>query len=436
MQTPSVTLLSLPNELLALIAAAGQSWSRVRDFLPQATLEWTLSHVSRCLRNVMIGNPALWTVVEADLSLEGSVEIARLYLKRSHNLPLAVTLQHRSELPGISKHERVTKRLSPLVLPINRISWLRIAVHTQRGDDLLLAPFRGLAAPALRHLEVVNLVSNSRTRPIKLFSAGAPRIRFLKMYAQDLQSPMPWTSSLTHLELRQYHGNQSLDKVLAHCPSLVYLYLDMQQAPLNHRVRIPSLQSLYITIPNILNGTPLEIIDVFDTPSLTEFTIMGFHGFDIFELFSSTSLPHASFPSLDSLCFVKNHRWPCYCEYNNISFPETSCTPFYLFPALSSLALIDVCFISHIVKAVAPTSATCPALQTIAISTKTAVEDVRSAVSDTMDSYLQHDQPLPTLRLSPALASCEEWQKNGIAVEKFDPMDVLQVFLVSDSQYA
>ncbi|KAF7344442.1 hypothetical protein MSAN_01925500 [Mycena sanguinolenta] len=440
-QTPSVTLLSLPNELLALIASAGQNHSRVRDSLPEPTSELALSHVSRRLRRVMIGSPELWTVVEVDLSFEGSVEIFRLYLERSHNLPLAVALQHLSVITASAQRELVTKQLSQLVLHINRISWLRIVLQ-EWGGDLLLAPFRDLAAPILQHLEVVNLIDYYHWDPIPLFLAGAPRMQFLKLYDQKLQLPAPqWTSTLTHLELRRYYrladlydGSKSFDKVLAHCPSLIYLYLDMEWAPLDHQVQIPSLQTLHITTSEYYDL--LETINIFDTPSLTEFTIMGVHGIDIVEFFSSTSLPHASFPALASLCFMKNDRTH-HCEHNDTTLSQTPLNPFQLFPALSSLSLIDVCFTSHIVKCVvAPTSTTCPVLQTIALSTKTAPEDVRSAVLDAMDSYIQHGRPFPTLRLSPALACSEDWQKHGIAVEKFDPTEVLQIFLASDLQYA
>ncbi|KAJ6495382.1 hypothetical protein C8R45DRAFT_987163 [Mycena sanguinolenta] len=442
-QTPAITISSLPNELLAAIAAAGQLRTRVPGLLPDAPSEWTLSHVSHRFRRVMISSSALWTLLEVDLHSEGSVGILGLYLERSQNYSLAVTLQHRSELREDSERELVTKRLSQLVLHINRISWLRIAVQ-EWGGDLLLAPFRDLAAPILQHLEVVNLIDYYHWGPITLFLAGAPRIRFLKVYDQRLRLPGPqWMSSLTHLELRRYHrlgavedqGDKSFDKVLAQCSSLTCLYLDMEGVPLDRRVKISSLQSLYITISESHNLA--EIIDIFDTPSLTEFTIMGVHGLDIFEFFNSTRLPRTSFPSLASLCFVENDRRPCYCEYNKMPFPQGPCPPFRLFPALSSISLINVCFMSRIVKGVVPASATCSVLQTIALSPRTAAtEDVRSAVLDAIHSYLQYGWPLPTLRLSPALASCEDWQKHGIAVDKFDPADIHQVFLASKLKYA
>ncbi|KAF7344440.1 F-box domain-containing protein [Mycena sanguinolenta] len=442
-QTPAATITSLPNELLAVIAAAGQGRSRVPGLLPDPTAEWTLSHVSHRFRRVMIGSPALWTLIEADLHSEGSVEILGLYLERSQNYSLAVTLQHRSELREDSERELATKRLNQLVPHINRISWLRIAVQ-EWGGDLLLAPFRDLAAPILQHLEVVNLIDYYHWDPIALFSAGAPRIQFLKVYDQKIQLPASqWTSTLTHLELRRYHrladlfdGNKSFDKVLAYCPSLIYLYLDMEWASLDHQVQIPSLQTLHITISE--SHELMKIIDIFDAPSLTELTIMGVHGFELFELFNSTSLPRASFPALASLCFVKNNNSTCYCERNIPPPPRAPFTPFQLFPALSSLSLINICFTSRIVEGVViPTSAMCPILQTIALSPRTAaMEAVRSAVLDAMCSYLRYGRSLPTLRLSPALACSEDWQKHGIAVEKFDPTSILQVFLASKLKYA
>ncbi|KAJ6613554.1 hypothetical protein B0H10DRAFT_214777 [Mycena sp. CBHHK59/15] len=97
--TPTATILSLPDELLLLIAAIGLEDARLPfgfNWL-SPRLEWTMSHVSRRFRNVITSAPTLWTQIEVDLPCPGSAEIFKTYLARSQACKIWVTLRDISQ---------------------------------------------------------------------------------------------------------------------------------------------------------------------------------------------------------------------------------------------------------------------------------------------------------------------------------------------------
>jgi hypothetical protein len=192
---------SLPNELLVAIAAAGQEGRFLHSntaFDFKFKSEWTLSHLCRRFRESIVGAPELWTHVEIDLNVRRSVEIFNLYLERCGTRPISATLQYFAA----PNYHLVDKRLRQIVPHMGRI-WrlsIRLRTHVVR---LVLAPFRDVAAPNLRHLEIINKLSYQWSF-VEVFSSGAPRLAFLKMdgFRPQLPAP-PWTTSLTHLELRR-----------------------------------------------------------------------------------------------------------------------------------------------------------------------------------------------------------------------------------------
>ncbi|KAF7344474.1 hypothetical protein MSAN_01929100 [Mycena sanguinolenta] len=417
-ETPTVaTISSLPNELLAAIAAAGR----------EDRVQWALSHVSHRFQTVMVGTPELWAFVQVDFRSEGSVKILQLYLQRSQTCPISATLQHRSSLDQASE-DLIVERLAQIIRHINRISWLRIEVGNL-GAEFLLAPFRDLTALNLEHLEVVNLI-RYQWGPIELFSCGAPGLRFLKLYHQKLQYPPPqWVASLTHLELRHHRRGIALDATLGQCSMLVHLFLDLSFTKLERRARLPFLKSLFLVVPWAEDDFDLlATVTVFDTPSLAECAIDGVHGDQIFDLLSATSPADVSFPALTAFSFVNTHTCPC---ERNMTFPDMASPPsFQLFPALSSLSLVNICFSANLLKGVAvPTSDAWPVLGTAALSPRVdAFEGVRDVVLDAMHAHRLHGLRFPTFRLSPAFLNFEDWQEHSIDVKSFEPADVIQFF--------
>ncbi|KAJ6495400.1 hypothetical protein C8R45DRAFT_170122 [Mycena sanguinolenta] len=422
--TPPLTIFSLPNELLVAVAAAGEKHN----------LQWTLSHVSRRLRSVMVATPTLWTLVEVIPGWDESIELLNLYFGRSQNCLVTLVLRHptwvNQRWEGGEELVRVAKHVAQILLHIHRVSRLSVFA-TRLGTEPLLGMFRDVKAPNLEQFSVTSL-DNYPWSPVDHFFAETPKLRSLKIFESTLRRPLPqWAVSLTHLELRSYEGDEDpLEEFLGECSSLGYLYLDISSAVLEHRVHLPCLERLHLDFSGSEEVLDLlAVVNIFDTPALTELGINGAHGDQVFELLHTKSLPHASFPALRSFSFVSKHTWDCACEIK-MPFPDAISLPFQLFPALSSLTLIDICFAANLVKGVVkPTSATWPVLKTVALSPREdAVEDVRDAVLDAMRSYVQHGLPIPTFRLCPALSSLEDWQENGMTVQAFNAADVLRDF--------
>lgn len=249
--------------------------------------------------------------------------------------------------------------------------------------------------------------------------------------------PAPlWTASLKHLELWQADADVAgpFVEIATRCASLVHLYLDVRDIALvleeeEYQYHILSLTSLQITITDGEDDEfMVAVIDSFNTPSLTEFLIDNAHGEQIFALFNSSSLPRASFPALNSLCFINIHS--CSCE-DDVELSHTISTPpIALFPALSSLTLINQCFTANLVQDIfGPHSQPWPLLQTITLCPfEGTLEAVSDAIQIAVRSKHQRGEPLPKFRLAPALASLENWQEIGADVEIFDPAEIHDVF--------
>ncbi|KAJ6588282.1 hypothetical protein B0H19DRAFT_202399 [Mycena capillaripes] len=410
----TLTIYSLPNELLEAIAAAGQE-GRVPDFQGALKSEWTLSHISRRFREVVVSAPALWTLIGANLAAEGSVEILKIYLERSGGCKIcaALLLPSYADLHDI----RATEESVRLVVPhIHRIRRLRVVLMTAWGRQLL-GPFRDIAAPNLQHLEIVKKGSPVKSSPLELFSSGAPKLTFFKMDC-FVPNPVPtWVASLTHLEFwGQCSVGTNLVKITALCTSLVHFYLDLTKSYTpNSQFRIPSLKFLHLSISDDLNL--LYLLDIFDTPAVTEIKIDGTHGDEISALFSSPAFPCASFAALTTFSFSTTNR----CAHRT-KVTRTS-PPLWLFPALSSLTLIKQCFMRNLVDDLL--GQPWPLLKTVTLyPIESDVEEVHDALLTAIRTKHQRGEPLPTLRLSPSLFSVEAWRDTGAGVEMFDPPDL------------
>ncbi|KAF7350434.1 hypothetical protein MVEN_01348600 [Mycena venus] len=425
---------SLPNELLIAIAVAGQEgdgnlqWT----FKP----EWTLSHVSRRFRDVIVGASALWAHIDTDLDLVGSFEILKLYLERSQAYYISVTLRSSLDM-WKTPHEdsTIVQRLYEIVPHLYHIVKLKIILETLGEAEVLSGPFRDVVAPHLQHLEIIVADVDDWKPTVEMFSPGAPRLRSLRIDGVQLQLPTAqWTASLTHLNLRRTQDLNDLADdpylaITAQCPLLAHLQLDMTWMSAGaEQIYIPTLKSLYISISDSEDNIHLlGILDIFDTPALTEFMVEGTHGDQISTLFNSASLPRSSFPALTSISFVQ--RGTCACEFDlPFSLDALSSPPLALFPALTSLTLINQCFTHTLVEDIlGPASEPWPLLRTVTLCPmKDTVEKVCDALKDAVQSDREHH--IPQLRLSSALLSREDWREIGVDVEVFDPKDVLGNF--------
>ncbi|KAJ6588281.1 hypothetical protein B0H19DRAFT_1098608 [Mycena capillaripes] len=321
------------------------------------------------------------------------------------------------------------KRLRHIIPHIHRTWRLSITLRTRLLGTTLLSSFRDLAAPNLQHLEIVyiNWKSSHLNCRVEMFSRGAPRLTFVKMGGYTPFPVPPWTATLTIMEFRRGRASMveaDLVAITTQCPSLVHLYLDTSQLSVGRsQFHIPTLKSLHISVEVVQEGSSLlDIVDFFDTPALTEFRIDGAHGEQIFALFNSTSPPHVSFPALNSLCFANNTSTWCSCGIVPFGSDTNSFPPLHLFPALSSLSLIEQCSTSKLVKhLLGPTSQPWPLLKTLTLCPKNYLKEVRDAIQEVIHSKRQHGHPLPKFRLSSALLSKKGWGGNGADLEFFDP---------------
>ncbi|KAJ7507190.1 hypothetical protein B0H11DRAFT_194362 [Mycena galericulata] len=423
------TLFSLPNELLEAIVAAGQDEDVSLSEISRP--EWTLSRVSRRLRNAITTTPTLWTRVVTHLDRAGSVEISTIYLERSRACKICVALCEVSR-DGF-EHHIMAEQIGHLVPHIPRIQ--RLLIESEHSMGEMLSPFQNVAAPVLEHVEL-RQVSQFYEIPMNVFSLGAPRLTFLKTVSCAPHFPLPqWTVSLTHLELWRYDWHvQAADVFLSittQLPSLVHLYLDLIDIGGLGRngFRSTSLEYLHVAFSKDEDSSLLlETFSLFDTPALTHLTIYGSHGDQISELFNPTTIAQFPFPSLTSLTFV---YVGCDCEedpgisgdYRTIRTP-----PLWLFPALSSLTLINQCFTARILSDIFdPDSQPWPNLQTLTLCFRNhTAETEYNTLQRIVRSKRERQQTLPKFRLPFDLFHKSDWEENGVDVELFDPTELLK----------
>ncbi|KAJ7481578.1 hypothetical protein FB451DRAFT_1555836 [Mycena latifolia] len=422
-------IFSLPNELLVEIAAAGQE-DRVHNTLhDDFKSEWTLSHVSSRFRDVMLGAPILWTFVETELTHKGSVEILKRYLERSQTCMIHAYLCNHSRVDV--EHDLLAEWLSYISPHTRRISQLSISA-TKRSITPILAILQDAAAPVLQGLEI-GLEAKMDNCTLDIFSSGPPEaLTFMKTVGFAPQFPLPqWMASLTHLEISRCSpildstGNSVFVNLTSQCPALSRLYIDTSSwTHQESKIIIPSLKSLHLSVAR--DGGNLHllwIIRLFDAPALTDLVIDHTHGDQLCALFDSNNLPDLSFPALISLSFI-NRRCACEGEWS----PEPlSSPPLRLFPALSSLTLINQCFAAHIVEQIlGPASQPWPLLGTITICpTPETLQAVYSTLQGAIRSKREHGQAIPKFRFSPRLSRKSYWRKNGVDVEMFDPTEMV-----------
>ncbi|KAJ7721012.1 hypothetical protein B0H16DRAFT_1896634 [Mycena metata] len=428
----ATTILALPNELLIAIVAAGQEIEEGSVAVQRLKPEWTWSQVCRRFRDVIVGAPGLWTLIDLDLHSDALADIANLYFTRSQACILSATLR---ESEDIENDPLVAEQLSVIVPHIHRIRQLHLFLSAIL--PIALAPLRHVNACNLERLEIRNTVDDFDA-DVELFSAGAQMLRCIGLKGITPHFPVPWAAALTHLELRRgdewtsAEGSSWGVPIATQCPLLAHLSLNTVDISMG-RLHLPCLKFLHISLldPTADQHYLLAIFDLFDAPALVEFTISGTHADQILVLFNSTSLPHSSFPALTSLTFV-GVSCGCY-EIPDDALPITSAPP--LFPLLSSLSLIHQCFMSHLVAGVLSSLHTWPVLKTLTLCP---LVDEHRPVEDVCDTLWNacrsKPQVLPKFRLPASLLAriknreAEEDEKSGMDMELFDPTELINSF--------
>ncbi|KAJ7507189.1 hypothetical protein B0H11DRAFT_2271702 [Mycena galericulata] len=400
---PLPSILSLPDELLVEIAGQENYDPTGPTLHCEFDLAWILSRVSRRFRLAIISAPSLWTIVQAETTREGSVEISKLYLERSRACKMWVTLRDFSQL-----EEENHLHINDLIPHIHRI-W-RLDIESERVESMFIQ-FSDIAAPFLEHLEIKGS-DRFEEVAVNVFSLGAPRLTFLKLaYLSPLEPVPKWAVSLTHLDLRvcpDLQLNNIFTVMITQCTSLIHLCID-SWANLSTAgelgINIPSLKSLHLEFVD--SEDMLETIGLFDTPALTDLVCKGAHGDEISVLFDPTSLPLSSFPALTSLSFV-NSGCGYACESDShfrAIFRTISSPPLRLFPA-PNFATVGTSGDSYTVFC--------------------NVREVYSTLQQIVRSKHERQQTLPKLRLPSDTFYQGDWAENGVDVELFDPMQLLE----------
>ncbi|KAK7062326.1 hypothetical protein R3P38DRAFT_2597378 [Favolaschia claudopus] len=444
----ATTIQSLPNELLIAIAAAAQLGCGVNEPI-NSRPEWILSHFCRRFRHVIIAAPALWSNLSICLNhvqqRERLEEIFKLFLRRSIPLNVAVSLRILS--PAADATNVLADWLSQIVPEFNRVQSLSVALESNR-DDLAgeFVPLCHLAAPNLLHVDIA-IISTSRSSlptrrcPVELFSFGAPKLSSVRMRG-FFPFPTPtWISSPTRLELdnvgRLLDGDDIHYLSIVMQPlALVYLRLDLSEVlfvPAD-QIRIPSLKFLSVTVDDGDGQYLQKIVNLFDCTALTEFTFVGTHGDQIMWLLDMPYL-RSSYPLLHTLSFINTEQPRCHCASSGIVVPtRTHFSEIPLFPALSSLVLINQCFTSYLLREIFSTRAMpWPCLKMLTLSLEFSLEYGSGDVRRTLRDTIRHSsQTIPKLRLCRTLFFLAEGQEGGVDVEVFDPEETVKRFRVVD----
>ncbi|KAK7062325.1 F-box domain-containing protein [Favolaschia claudopus] len=421
---PPPSILSLPNELLTIIVVAGQHDCGTHTPTAHKS-EWILSHVSRRFRNVVIGTPGLWTNIEvrfAEDSYEHRfAEVLKLYLQRSNPLTMNVSVSLGILDDGVATLAEWLLQVAP---EINRIESLSVVLRSIQDDfSLEFAPLRHLAAPNLLNLEIINLSYIRTARcPLQLFSAGAPNLSSVRMDGFFPHPAPPWISSLATLKIDGEHFLEDDDKIIylsmfqTQSLCLVNLSIDLYKVDLPPTsVRVPSLASLAISIDHADDDFLMwQNVAFFDCPALTQLTVVGTHGDQVFNsLFNAPGPrfklpPGMSFPLLHTLSFILKPIDGCDCEDTEgmtpptrTHFPKT--TPF---PALTSLILYNQCYTTHLVREMlmGTHALPWPYFKTLTLCPLKHTSDVRMVIEEAFQ------RSVPKLRLCPSLF-CPE---NGV----------------------
>ncbi|KAJ7165045.1 hypothetical protein C8R46DRAFT_303330 [Mycena filopes] len=434
-------IFSLPAELLgAIISAAGQDdLSKFPHHFCGDQPEWTMSRVSRRFRDIAIGTPSLWTLVQVDLISEGLVEIFKLYLARSRGYKLWVTLREFSW--NHVEHPVILNRLKHLVGALGRVQRLGI-LSTPESMVAMLAPFQDAEVPLLEYLELridnrSDFEGDSSNFPADIFPRGTPKLTSVKLSCFTPSFPVPqWIATLTHLKLwccedvTDADGNSLFAAITSQCPLLIHLEIDTiahfrrPRIPVGG-IHVPSLKTLQLLVNGDFGFENLvENVAYFDTPAVTDFIVGDAHGDDVSVLFDAGSLPDTLFPAVTSLTFVGGG---CECDSgtDTHNLRGIQAPPLHLFPALTSLALINECFTAQLMEdLIGPESQPWPLLQTVTLCPMgNSLQEVLDVIRNAVRTKRQNGQTVPRFRVSRELyqRGGDFWQGNGVDVELFDP---------------
>ncbi|KAF9463970.1 hypothetical protein BDZ94DRAFT_1257896 [Collybia nuda] len=375
---------SLPADVLILIFEAANGVKNkiynpwVFPIGREKPLPMVVSQVSRFWRDVAIHSPLLWTLI--DISPPWSLNIIRLFLKRSKSCPIDLRLQTPSVVLGMvmspATVNNTASRLCEIIEPhIPRCRSISIRGELERTSPMLytvLNTIRASRVPILEkcflHIEGMSEFDDDDVQALPLFHHGAPALQSIR-----LMGPKMLSRHLPHTQVTTLHlgagetrsmSYQEFSSTLKSCPLLhtlaVYDDLVIGFWPDNAVLDLPYLRSLemYGTITTVS-----DILSTISAPQLKDLVIAPVVMDDLANFHSQqVSAPDVKFPAVKSLtlspastysfgimglasdCFpaVEQLTIPNIHEDSFIdAFTETS-TAATLWPHLTALALRNI----------------------------------------------------------------------------------------------
>ncbi|KAJ7291511.1 hypothetical protein C8J57DRAFT_217601 [Mycena rebaudengoi] len=429
--TTGTTILSIPDELLLFVVGAAGDESEDTGNGPP--LHWTISHVCRHFRNVVIDSPMLWTRIDTELSRPNSCKIFELYIQRSGTCKISVTLRRHDNGDWDSEEGIIMRGVNGTSNPFlvllashsNRIQRLTI-VSTSFTVDEIMAPFHHIPAPSLECLQLEVMKNYTYDGPLEMFISGAPLLRSLKLTNfWPIDSSLPsWLGSIVKLDLT---NSWSPPRMMAACSSL--RHLAVTSSTCSGPIQTPSLTSLLLSLDDGESTRALaDTLANLTTPALINLTVVGhLHGDQIPALFHSMGRTQLRLPALTSLVFASSFPEDCICPDEQSYIPDTiSSLPLQTFPSLSSFAIINVCFAAKIIGDVLGVRSLPWHLRTVTIGAERRlpdVEDLYEVLKGTVSTARQQQREIPQFRLSPSLFCFPYWQENAVDVELFEGME-------------
>ncbi|KAK0466598.1 hypothetical protein IW261DRAFT_1113505 [Armillaria novae-zelandiae] len=258
----------LPNELLTDIFIRCLSLGhRYSSPLDPCALHWTLSHVCRKWREVVIGTTEIWSDIHLDFVYDWFLNGRRkheaavmlgvaLDRARPHNLNVFIRLKD-----DISTHP-----ICVVLLPTVRY-WKSLRVY---GNPDFLSPYCGF----FDRLEAVDMQGDDLVRPQALETfAVAPRLRFFSK-TLDLRILLP----ANLVEFHDSHPfNENTCTTLHHLVNIRILSLSCSAySSVSPRIYLPRVSQLELRRGQQAVDTAFLTYNHFDLPSLTHLEILAF----------------------------------------------------------------------------------------------------------------------------------------------------------------
>jgi len=300
----SVTIDSLPNELLAAVFVTGREHSSKLH-----AHEMEVSHVARRWRNVAVHTGALWTNIF--ITCRQSPQLISLYLKRSGSHPLYVTL-----IPDGQRHYE-SFDMSPfrnIIIPhINRIRQFVLYSTREFNSTLFKDPLFRSHLPQLKTLLIDwdqgTFFDNDNVES-GIFTGGTPLLTSVELRGDGGIRVRPSLAAVTTLTLGSVNTSRKWNTIhfhdfLAATPQLSSLCIDGEiigSWPDPEPIAIPSLISLDINFELSNRIFVRCIITTLMTPNLESLTLRDVDERVIMALSSVLESQHR-YPLLQSLHF-------------------------------------------------------------------------------------------------------------------------------------